>query len=106
LLQQNNTLQVILHACGACKPLQLKPAQLQFAASPKVVVSTMLVAELHLPIGWRCMRTDKWPVFYMLLQASAGGDSVVPLYWNLGQARDVFWARYVDWFLTVSATWT
>jgi bacteriorhodopsin len=63
----------------------------------------MLVAGLHLPVGWRCIRTDL-TFIHMLLQASAGGDSVVPLYWNLGQARDVFWARYVDWFLTVSIT--
>jgi bacteriorhodopsin len=37
------------------------------------------------------------------MQASHGGDTYIPLYWDLGGARDVFYARYIDWFVTVSA---
>lgn len=36
------------------------------------------------------------------VQASHGGDSYIPLYWDLSGARDVFYARYIDWFVTVS----
>lgn len=32
--------------------------------------------------------------------AAHGGDSLIPLYWNIYGARDVFWARYIDWFFT------
>jgi bacteriorhodopsin len=38
----------------------------------------------------------------LLLQASHGGDDYIPLYWDLTGARDVFYARYIDWFVTVS----
>ncbi|KAK9834321.1 hypothetical protein WJX81_006955 [Elliptochloris bilobata] len=32
--------------------------------------------------------------------ASRGGDTTVRLYWNQTQARDIFYARYIDWFIT------
>jgi bacteriorhodopsin len=32
--------------------------------------------------------------------ASHGGDSIIPLYWDLSGGRDVFYARYIDWFVT------
>ena len=35
-----------------------------------------------------------------LAQAAHGGDTSVRLYWNTSQARDVFYARYIDWFVT------
>ena len=35
-----------------------------------------------------------------LAQAAHGGDTNVRLYWNTSQARDVFYARYIDWFIT------
>ena len=33
-------------------------------------------------------------------QAAHGGDTTVRLYWNTSQARDIFYARYIDWFIT------
>lgn len=35
------------------------------------------------------------------MQASHGGDAYIPLYWDLLAARDVYYARYIDWFVTV-----
>lgn len=32
--------------------------------------------------------------------ASRGGDAFIRLYWNLPYARDVWYARYIDWFVT------
>jgi bacteriorhodopsin len=32
--------------------------------------------------------------------AAHGGDSIIPLYWDLSGGRDVFYARYIDWFVT------
>lgn len=36
----------------------------------------------------------------VVAQAAHGGDTNVRLYWNTSQARDVFYARYIDWFIT------
>lgn len=32
--------------------------------------------------------------------ASRGGDAEIRLYWRLSYARDVWYARYIDWFVT------
>ena len=37
-------------------------------------------------------------------QASRGGDTTVRLYWNQAQARDIYYARYIDWCALTCAT--
>jgi len=57
-------------------------------------------------IAQLCMSTwgpqnTRGPLIVLLIQASHGGDAYIPLYWDLLAARDVFYARYIDWFVTV-----